>query len=155
MKKINWKYISIAVISVVLVAAIGSIFTSAGVASSWYESAKPSITPPNWIFPVVWNILFVLIIISFYMSLSCSKNAGARKRIYFAFYLNFILNILWSFLYFTLRNPAAAFIDIIPLWFSIWLMIFAARKAGKIAAWLLVPYLAWVAFAAVLNFMSI
>ena len=151
--KIKWALLIIAIISVVLTAFIGSQFTSPNTDTEWYESIKPSITPPNYVFPIVWNILFLLIIISFYLVLSNSKKD--RKKVYFVFYLNFILNILWSIIYFGLKNPLLSFIEIIILWGSIWLMVVYSKTINKTASYLLIPYLLWVAFAGVLNFLSI
>lgn len=153
--KLNWKYLAIAVISVAIMAFLGSLFTGSNTNTDWYQSIKPSLTPPNWVFPIVWNILFILIAISFYMALATNSNRKDRKKIYIAFYINFILNVLWSVLYFGLKNPLFSFIEIIILWTSIWFMIFSSYKVDKEAAWLLIPYLLWVGFAAVLNYLSI
>lgn len=155
MKRINWKYLAIAVVSVVLVIIIGSMLTAPNTSSDWYESTKPSLTPPNWVFPIVWNILFLLIAISFYISLVNSKNVKERIKVYLAFYINFALNILWSLLYFELQNPLAAFIEVIFLWASIWFMIVITYRIKKAAGLLLIPYLLWVGFASILTFLSI
>jgi tryptophan-rich sensory protein len=139
---------------VFLVASIGSIFTSKSVNSPWYNSIKPAITPPNYVFPVVWTVLFILIALSLFFSWSESKNKD-KGKIAAIFAINLILNALWSLLYFGLKNPLLAFIEMIFLWLSIIAMILALLKISKKSAYMLIPYLLWVSFAAVLNFLSI
>lgn len=151
-KRFNWKVLVVCFLVVGFVAFVGSLFTSKSVNSEWYNQIKPSITPPNFVFPVVWTALFILIAVSLYYAWMSSKN---KKLLACVYGLNFDLNMLWSFLYFGIKNPAAAFYQIIILWISIVLMIYYVRKIDKRAAWLLVPYLLWVSFAGVLNFLSI
>jgi len=149
--KINWKLLAIAFISVILVAFIGSQFTSPNTSTEWYDSIRPSITPPNWVFPIVWNILFFLIALAFYFTLL----KGDKTKVAVAFAINFILNILWSALYFGLKDPLLAFIEIIILWVSILYMMMLSFKIDKKAGWFLLPYLLWVSFAAILNVLSV
>lgn len=151
--KINWKILISTLVIVYLVAFLGGLFTSPNTSTEWYESIKPSITPPNWVFPVVWNILFFLIGLSLYFVWTKSKQKD-KIRITCVFGINFILNILWSVIYFGLKNLSLAFFELIILWGSIWMMIFVTYKISKLSAWLLVPYLIWVAFAGLLNFLS-
>ena len=153
MKKINWKILIVSLVIVYLVAFIGSLFTSPVTDSAWYESIKPSITPPNWVFPVVWNILFFLIAISLYLSW---KNSDKRQKglVASVFGINFILNIFWSVLYFGLKNPLASFFELIVLWFSILAMILVTCRINRTSSYLLIPYILWVSFAGVLNYLS-
>lgn len=152
-KKFNWKVLFFSLLIVYLVAYIGSIFTSSSTDSLWYQSIKPSITPPNWVFPVVWNILFFLIALSLYISWTKSEKKE-KPQIALAFGLNLFLNIIWSLFYFGMRSPKLAFFEIIVLWISIWLMIFSVWKIKKSAAYLLIPYLVWASFAGLLNYLS-
>lgn len=133
---------------------IGSFFTASQTQTEWYETIKPSITPPSWVFPVVWNILFLLIGLSLYLSWTNAKKKD-KWKIGTIFGLNLFLNALWSYLYFGLQNPGFAFVDLIVLWITIIGMIFVAGKVSRKAGWLLVPYLIWVSFAGVLNWLSI
>lgn len=153
-KGINWRILIVSFILVFLVAFVGSLFTSPNTSTDWYESIKPDITPPSFIFPIVWNILFVLIAISLYFSCVNAKDKKAKWWVRGTFLTNFILNILWSVIYFGLKNPKAAFVEIIFLWLSIISMMVVAYKVDKKAGWLLVPYFLWVTFASVLNFLS-
>lgn len=136
---------------------IGSIFTTPSI-PGWYASlAKPSFNPPSWIFGPVWTILFILMGVSFYIVWkSEARNVVKRKakRIaYSVFCLQFVLNILWSFLFFYMQCPLCAFVEIILLWFVIMATIIIFWKVSKSAAYLLIPYICWVSFATLLNFM--
>jgi len=154
-KKINWKNLIVSFIVVSATAFLGSLFTSKGVESFWYWTVRPSITPPNWVFPIAWGILFFLIFLSLYISLTNAKDKKISSRIELVFGINLILNFLWSFLFFGLRSPLFAFADLILLWLSIFAMIFVTKKISKKASWLLIPYLLWVSFAGVLNYLSL
>jgi len=151
----KWLVFVVSLVIVYGIAFIGNLFTSSAVQSSWYQQIRPSITPPNYVFPIVWNILFFLIGLSLAFSWINSKNKKQRKIVAFAFGFNLFLNVLWSVLYFGLKNPTWAFVDIILILFSIIWMILVVRKINKKATWMLVPYLLWVSFASILNFLSI
>jgi tryptophan-rich sensory protein len=135
-----------------LVGSIGAIFTSPQI-TAWYANvAKPSFNPPNWIFGPVWTLLFSLMGIAFYLII---RNGWSSRNVKIAvaiFAFQFALNVLWSFLFFGLENPFLAFIEIIFLWLLILATILAFYKVDKIAAYLLVPYILWVSFAAFLNY---
>ena len=111
---INWKVLVVSFLVVFLVAYLGSLFTSTTVNSEWYEGIKPKLTPPSYVFPIVWNILFILIALSLYL-LWVKADKNGRKNVAFAFGINFLLNILWSVLYFGLKNPKLAFFELIFL----------------------------------------
>lgn len=148
-KKINWKVLIISLLIVYGIAYLGSLFTDT---TGWYESVKPAITPPNYVFPIVWNILFFLIALSLYFAWIFGKQ---KRKIALVFAINLFLNVLWSFLFFYLKNPLAAFIELIVLWFSILAMIIVVKKVSKLSAWLLMPYLLWVGFAGILNWLIV
>ena len=151
--KKNWKILVICLFVVYTVAFIGSIFTSSQTSSQWYLSIKPTITPPNFVFPIAWNILFFLIAISLYFAWISSKKKD-KTKIALVFGINFLLNILWSILFFGLQKTNLAFFELIALWLSIVLMISTIWKIDKKSAWLLTPYLLWISFAGVLNYLS-
>jgi len=151
--KKNWKVLIFCLLIVYIFAFLGSLFTSSVVNSSWYSSVRSSLTPPNWVFPVVWNILFFLISLSLFYAWTSGKKES-RKKIAIVFGINLSLNALWSLLFFSLKKPNFAFFELILLWISILLMIFTTRKIDKKSAWLLVPYLLWVSFAGILNYLS-
>jgi tryptophan-rich sensory protein len=149
-RKVNWKAFLLSFIIVIFVAYLGSLFTSQGTSSSWYEQVKPSITPPSYVFPIAWTILFVLIALALYITW-VSASEDEKPRIVWLYGFNFILNIIWSLLFFTLRNPLFAFIEILAMEISIVFMFILSYRINKAAAWMLLPYLLWVAFASVLT----
>lgn len=130
-------------------AIIGSFFTSSAIPTWYVQLNKPVFSPPNWVFGPVWTVLYFLIGVAFYLIwVSENKRKSNSLRI---FVIQLILNTLWSFIFFGLRNPLLALIEIIVLWISIFLTIKSFNKISKNAAMLLLPYLFWVSFATVLN----
>lgn len=147
-KEINWKVLIVSLVAVYLIAFLGSIFTSSTVSSTWYSVSKPAITPPGFVFPIVWNILFFLLALSLYFSYIKLKN---KSKVISLFGINLILNLIWGLLFFGMKSPFYAFLDLILLWLSIlWLIIFN-WKSSRISSYLLIPYLLWVTFAGYLN----
>ncbi len=131
---------------------IGSIFTSPSI-PTWYATlTKPSFNPPSWIFAPIWTTLFVLIGISLYMVWNKGLQDKKVKISLFIFGVQLVLNVLWSFLFFGLHSPFYAFLEIIILWAAIVLTIVNFFKVSRKASLLLLPYIFWVSFAAILNF---
>lgn len=131
---------------------MGSLATTPSI-PTWYQSlVKPSFTPPNWIFAPVWTTLYVLMGISLFLVWNKGlEKPGVQLALLF-FFLQLALNILWSFLFFGLHSPLFAFIEIVFLWLAILVTILIFLPISKGAGYLLIPYLLWVSFAAVLNF---
>ena len=150
-KKINWIVFIISLIVVSLVAYIGSLFTVIG---PWYESIKPTIAPPNWVFPIVWTVLFYLIAVSLYYSWT-ETDKKHKKKVVVYYGINFILNILWSYLFFKMQNTRFAMFEILILWVSILFLIAFNFRHSRKAAYFLIPYLLWVTFAIILNYFAI
>ena len=131
---------------------IGSLFTTP-VIPTWYKTlAKPSFTPPNSLFSPVWIILFLLMGISLFLVWQKNLKDNKVKIALVFFAIQLVLNILWSILFFGLQSPLLAFIEIIILWLAILLTILKFIKVSKPAGLLLLPYILWVSFAALLNF---
>lgn len=143
------------VISIIICLAagfIGSIFTNRSI-PTWYESLKkPSFNPPGWLFGPVWTALFILMGISLFLVWQKGLNYNGVKIALIVFGIQLILNILWSILFFGLRSPLVAFIEIIILWILILITILIFYPISKAAAILLLPYILWVSFALILNF---
>lgn len=155
-KKFNIGVFIICLLIVFLVVGgLGSVFTSSNTNTDWYDSIKPSITPPSIVFPIVWNLLFLLITFSLYFAWTGSKNKNERKKVALVFGINLILNALWSFLFFGLQNPLYGMIDLVLIWLTIGWMIFTTWKINKLSSYLLIPYFVWVSFAGVLNYLAI
>lgn len=131
---------------------MGSIFTAPSI-PEWYAALqKPYFSPPNWIFAPVWILLFTLMGISLYLILLENLNDNAVQIGIALFSFQLILNIGWSFLFFSLQNIVYALFEIIILWFAILLTIYQFWKINKKSSYLLIPYLLWVLFAVILNF---
>jgi benzodiazapine receptor len=129
-------------------AAFGSLFLP----GEWYaQLRKPAWNPPNWIFGPVWTTLYTMMAVAAW--LVWSRGGFAAQRLALGlFLLQLVLNAAWSALFFGLHNPGLAFGEIVLLWLAISGTLLAFRQAHPIAAALLLPYLAWVTFAAILNF---
>jgi len=133
---------------------IGSFFTSSSV-SDWYLTLnKPSLNPPSWVFGPVWSILFILMGIALYLVyVSNDKHKSKTRNIALGFFtIQLILNIIWSFLFFAMKNPLYAFIEIILLWLAIVLTMVYSYRVDRKTFWFLIPYLLWVSFASYLNY---
>ena len=147
----NWLKLIFSVIIAQLAGIIGSAFTINSI-NTWYSTlTRPSFNPPNWIFGPVWTILYLLMGISLYLVL-VSKKSRNRKIGLYLFFIQLVLNSIWTVLFFGLQNPLLAFIEIIILWISILFTIIYFYKIDKISSYLLIPYILWVSFASVLNF---
>ncbi len=136
-----------------LAGIIGSIYTIPAI-NSWYSTlVKPALNPPAWIFGPVWIILYLLMGIALWLVWE-KKNVKpkARRLGIIAFIIQLMLNTKWSIIFFGSQNISLALIDIVFLWIFILLTIFFFSKISKAAAWLLVPYIAWVSFAIYLNY---
>lgn len=154
---------------------IGSFFTTPAI-STWYVSLiKPAFTPPNWLFAPVWTTLFLLMGISLYLvwsknwNIQVSETKGERKQAWnpiseklwsgswreenalAIFVFQLVLNILWSVIFFGLKLPSLAFIEIMMLWVAILYTIINFYRISKWASYLLIPYLLWVTLASALN----
>lgn len=132
-------------------AGLGSIVTTPSI-STWYaDLAKPAWTPPDWIFGPVWTLLYLMMAVAAWLVWRQTGFAGAKLPLGL-FAAQLALNSLWSILFFGLQSPGAAFVEIILLWAAILATMIAFWKRSRLASGLLVPYLAWVSFAVVLNF---
>ena len=132
---------------------IGSVFTAPSI-PAWYAGiVKPALNPPAWVFGPVWTTLFALMGIAAFL---IWKKGLDRRDVQIAlgiFLGQLVLNASWSIIFFGLHSPGGALIEIIFLWLSIFATIIAFVRVSKSAAWLLVPYILWVSFAAYLNYL--
>ena len=125
--------------------AFGQLFPP----GEWYAGLKkPSFAPPNWLFGVVWTPLYVMIAIAGWLLWERGRGSVAMTL----WFVQLALNAAWSWIFFGLHAMGAALVEIVVLWLAIGATIVTARRGSPAAAWLLLPYWAWVAFAAVLNF---
>lgn len=130
----------------------GSTFTPQP--GSWYYTTlvKPAWNPPDWLFPPVWTLLFIMMGTALAQVISAGWEKKEVRIGAALFAVQLILNLGWSASFFGLQSPLAGMADIIALWLFIILTMTAFARVSKPAALLLVPYLAWVSFASFLNF---
>jgi len=152
MKLNNFFKLVIAILVSQIAGLIGSVFTISAI-PTWYAGlVKPALNPPSWVFGPAWTTLYFLMGIAAFL---VWKKGFERKDVKMAlgvFGVQLALNAIWSIIFFGLHNPFWAFIEIIILWLAILATIFAFYKISRPAAYLLLPYILWVSFAAVLNF---
>ncbi len=130
---------------------LGAWFTVDGV-RDWYPSLrKPSFTPPSWLFGPVWTFLYAMMGVAASMIWRRRDSSGVAERALGVFSIQLALNSLWSFAFFKRRSTLGGLFVIVPLWALIMLTIVAFSPIAWVAGLLLVPYLLWTSFAAVLN----
>ena len=141
--------IGVAVVLAVALLAAGGLLTEVG---AWYAALrKPSWTPPNWLFGPAWTLVLGLAAWAGVLAWTGAPDAGARWRVGGLFGLNMVLHALWSPLFFTLRRPDWALVEVPLLWLSVLALMVGLAPYSALAPWLLAPYLLWVAFAVALN----
>ena len=142
-----------------LVVAVAICFAAAGLGGlvttpqipGWYAAlAKPTWNPPAWIFGPVWSLLYLMMAVAAWLVWRQAGIAGAKLPLGL-FAVQLILNSLWSVLFFGLHSPGGAAAEILLLWAAILATLITFWQRSKLAGGLLVPYLAWVSFATVLN----
>lgn len=139
-------------ISLALPLAVGglSALLSGGM-GEYQQLNRPPLSPPGWIFPLVWTVLYLLMGYASYRVLVSGKNEVAVKKALTLYGAQLLLNFLWSILFFGLEWRVAAFILLIALWILIYLTMRAFSELDELAGDLLIPYILWVTFAAYLN----
>ena len=142
------------IVAVAVPLAVGGMsgFATARGVETWYPTlAKPSFNPPAWVFGPTWTALYILMGVALFLVWRQGLDTpGGRLALTF-FAVQLVLNGLWSILFFGMQSPAWAFAEILLLWLAIVATLWAFWRVMPAAGWLLVPYLAWVSFAAVLN----
>jgi translocator protein len=130
--------------------AIGSIVTDSG-PGSWYDQLqKPGWNPPGWVFGPVWTLLYLFMAVAAWRVWRTGDNrVTIALTLYF---VQLVLNVTWSLVFFGLEAPGLAFLEILLLILAIAVTMVVFFRIDQIAGWLFVPYLAWVCFAAALNF---
>ena len=147
----SYPKLAAAILFCLIAGSLGSLVTING-PGSWYATLqKPFFAPPNWVFAPVWITLFILMGVALYLVWQCGTENREVKMALGIFGVQFALNVIWSFLFFGLESSLLGLIDIILLWVMIVVTIRAFYRVKKSAAYLLIPYLAWVSLASALN----
>lgn len=138
-----------AVLWALILGGAGGILTEIG---PWYRNLKkPSWQPPDWLFGPAWTVILGLAAWAAVLSWNGAADEAGRMTIIALFAANFVCHFLWSPLFFTRKRPDWALIEVVPLWLSVLALCVMLRPFSVLATWLIVPYLAWVSFAACLN----
>ncbi len=150
MKKLSWKTYAVWILFVEAVGALSGFLSRE--ATQVYTAAikRPPLSPPAILFPIVWTILFALLGIGA-ARIYVAPPSEARSRSLRLFFVQLAFNFLWSLIFFNLQAYVLAFFWLLALWVLILAMIRAFYQVDPLAAWLQVPYLLWVTFAAYLN----
>jgi translocator protein len=153
--KVNGKKDILALITSIVIAE-GAGFLSGLLSMSgmgdYQKIAKPAFSPPGWIFPIVWTILYLLMAIAFYRIYLLGKQGRDVKKATLCYFIQLVLNFLWSIIFFRFELYGLAFLELLLLLAFILLTTVEFYKKDRIAGLLMVPYILWVTFAAFLNY---
>jgi tryptophan-rich sensory protein len=137
-------------VAVCLAVGASAAYFQSGAIEEWYPTlVKPDITPPNWVFPIAWTIIYVCMGIS--IGLMLSRPYFVRLPAILLFSWQLLLNFLWSILFFAMHDVVLGFIDIVLLDIAVILYMMNVYRVSKGAAWLFAPYVLWLAFASYLS----
>ena len=133
--------------------AVALLGTAATRLDGWYYGLhKPAWQPPDWLFGPAWTLIYALAAFAGVRAWNRLHGNGPRRRLVLVLFgVNALLNVLWSELFFGLRRPDWALVEVVPFWLSILVLLLVLWPVSRAAGLALVPYLAWVAFAAALN----
>ena len=147
--RIDWKKLLICIAIPLAVGGLSALFT-AGNMKLFEDINKPPLSPPGWLFPVVWTILYVLMGIALYLVVMTKTRENKTPAI-ISFGVQLFFNFFWSIIFFNAQAYLFAFIWLILLWVAIVVNIYFFNKINSTSAKLLIPYLVWVTFAGYLN----
>ena len=150
-KPLRWQQYAVWVILTEVVGALSGWLTREGTAVYNAAAEKPPLSPPGWVFPVVWSVLFALMGIGA-ARIFAARSSPERTRALAVFFLQLAFNFVWSLLFLNLQNYGLALLWLAALWLLILGMIAAFGRVDERAALLQIPYLLWVSFAALLNY---
>ncbi len=151
--KINFKNLLLSISVPLIVGGLSALLTKDSM--NIYENLNtPPLSPPGFVFPIVWTILFILMGISFYLT-TLFNDGEEKENAQKIYIIQLILNFIWSIVFFNYNNFILSFIILIILWLFILKMIISFYKINPIAGYIQIPYLLWVTFAGYLNLMII
>ncbi len=138
------------IIICVTLGSVSGILSGSGM-TDWYQNLnKPFFQPPSWVFGPAWTILYTLMGIAI-ARIWHQPDSSLKSRAIRIFISQFVLNLIWTPIFFALKQPLIALIIIIMLWILILLTIRSFKKVNPLSAILLIPYILWVSFATILN----
>ena len=146
--KIQWKKLLLCIVVPLAVGGLSALLTRNGTAL-FQTLSKPSFSPPGWLFPVVWTILYILMGIAVYLVLVSKKTDRGALTFYG---IQLFFNFFWPVLFFNMELYLFAFIWLVVLWILIFVTSLLFHNVSKVSGYLMLPYLLWTAFAGYLNF---
>ena len=150
MKKHNISDMLIYIISAEVIGAVSALLAG-GFSDFFNKYEEPPLLPPGWLFPVVWTILYAVMGYSAYLVTHSYGETAQKKTALTIYWAQLALNFRWSIIFFRFEALWLAFVVIMALWVMIIAMILSFRKISPLAAYINIPYLLWVTFAAYLN----
>lgn len=150
MNRINWKKLAVCVGIPLLVGAVSSLLTR-GEMESFSKLNQPALSPPGWLFPVVWTILYVLMGVASYLVYVSNAPEDLKGRSLLLYGVQLFFNFWWSLFFFKWHFFLFSFVWLVGFWILILFNIKSFSRISKTAGRLLIPYLLWVTFAAYLN----
>ncbi len=138
-------------IAIPLLVGAAAAFLSGGGMEAFGTVNKPPLSPPGWLFPIVWTILYTLMGIASYLIITSEGTKEEINRALKIYAYQLVVNFLWPTFFFNFRWYFFSFLWLILLWILIVIMIREFSKISKTASYLLIPYLLWVTFAGYLN----
>ena len=148
--KIHWKRLLLCLAIPLAVGGLSALITG-GAMRDFAAIRQPPLSPPGWLFPVVWTILYLLMGLASYLVLEAGGSRQRTQEALFVYALQLVVNFLWSPLFFSAKAYLLAFLWLLLLWGLILITLLRFARIKPAAGWLLVPYLAWVTFAGYLN----
>lgn len=147
----NWKKLAVCLAIPLAVGGLAGLLTAGGM-KRFEELNQPPLSPPGWVFPVVWTILYLLMGYASYRILISGAPSGEKGRALTAYGAQLAANFLWPILFFGLGWYLVAFLELLVLWTLVFVTMVRFYRIDPVAGDLLLPYLLWVTFAAYLNF---
>lgn len=147
--KVNWKFLLVNIAIALLVGGLAGILTSGSV-YIYQEINVPDFSPPGFVFPIVWTILYILMGVSAYL-IHQSEESNEKEDALLIYRIQLFLNFMWSLIFFNLQAYLFAFVILVVLWVAILVMIVRFYNINPLAGKLQIPYLVWVTFAGILN----
>jgi len=148
--KIEWKRLIVCLLLPLGVGAFSALLTRGGM-QTFEALQKPPLSPPGWLFPVVWTVLYLLMGLASYLMSTSDASPGEKFAAWVVYAAQLFFNFFWSIWFFGLRLYTFSFVWLLALWALILLNLILFYRIRKAAGYLLIPYLAWVSFAGYLN----
>ena len=150
MKNVEWKKLLLCLALPLAVGGLAALLTMDGM-KTYAQVEQPPLSPPGWLFPVVWTVLYLAMGLASYLVLTSGGDPGAIRRALILYGAQLLVKFLWPLFFFGAKLYLAAFFILAALWLLIWLTLHAFSAIREHAGDLLLPYLIWVTFAGYLN----